>query len=214
MSFQDLREFIQLLEDRGQLRRIDAPVKRDLRDLELALDGRLDPSELSPIFQELHELPQVLEAHRITMPRTAQARRACVDIARVAPGRAAGRRSPLGHRGSSAVGARRAGRDGQSGPLRHRAETRSVEACGERVTERSRAAARPGDRTRDMINLALALGSDTLVVVDEAHEVAGHDWEHERRQRAREQEARPHERQLPRDHPLEPEERPARHVRD
>ena len=36
VSFQDLREFIQLLEDRGQLRRIEAPVKRELEITEIA----------------------------------------------------------------------------------------------------------------------------------------------------------------------------------
>jgi 4-hydroxy-3-polyprenylbenzoate decarboxylase len=36
MSFADLREFMRLLEDRGQLRRVDAPVRRELEITEIA----------------------------------------------------------------------------------------------------------------------------------------------------------------------------------
>src|SRR6185436_17307477 len=47
------------------LRAIHEPVG-DLRDLELALDGRVDVPELPPVLQEPHELPQIREAHPIT----------------------------------------------------------------------------------------------------------------------------------------------------
>ena len=57
-----------------------------------------------------------------------------------------------------------------------------------------------------MVNVVLAGKVTTLVVIDEAHEIARGDREDQRRENAREEEARPHERQLPRDHPLEPEE--------
>ena len=47
------------------------------------------------------------------------------------------------------------------GPLRHQAATDQIAACGERVTERSRAAGRPGDRTRDALrNRPAAPGID------------------------------------------------------
>ena len=64
---------VHVLEQQRGTARLDHAV-RDLGDLEIGVDRRRDPFQLSPLFEERNELAQVLEAHRAPAPSDASLR--------------------------------------------------------------------------------------------------------------------------------------------